>query len=61
MIKILAHITGGRPMVKGDYRFVDIITLKPVYYFKDYFGREWMAHHRWSLFRVPRPTLKDGE
>ncbi len=55
MRKIIAHITGGRPMVKGEYRFTDIISGEPVYYFTDYFGREWLARHKWSLFRVPSP------
>lgn len=25
---------------------------KPVYVFRDWFGRKWMAEHRWSIFRV---------
>lgn len=57
MKKLIALLTGGRPMVRGEYRFTDILTGKPVYYFTDYFGRVWLATHKWASFRV----LKDTE
>jgi len=45
---------GGRPMVRLDTNrgFVDSVANKTVYFWVDGYGREWMAFHRWSGFRV---------
>jgi len=53
--RILMRITGGRPMERLEYRFRDTITNRPVYYYKDYFGRVWMATGAWSSFRIRPP------
>ena len=45
-------ITGGRPMNLLQYGFYDSVAGQPVYYWKDAFGRQWMAFGAWSLFRV---------
>lgn len=46
-------LTRGRPMTKYGYALTDQVTGEPVYFFVDAFGRNWMACHSWSLFRVP--------
>lgn len=50
--RMLAYVTGGRPMKRRKYRFTDIISGNPVYYYEDKFGRIWMATSAWALFRV---------
>jgi hypothetical protein len=58
-MRFLMWLTGGRPMKQGKYLFGSILDGKSVYYFTDYYGRKWMAKHKWSLFRVA--TLKGNE
>ena len=53
--RLRAYVTGGRPMKRVEYRFTDMITGHPVYYYEDTFGRIWMATSAWALFRVPQP------
>lgn len=48
------RLTGGRPMKHLGFAFTDVISGKPVSYWRDKFGREWMAVGAWSLFRVRR-------
>jgi hypothetical protein len=50
--RLFSQLTGGRPMVRMEYRFTDHVSGKPVYYYKDAFGRVFMATGAWSLFRV---------
>lgn len=50
--RLLAHMTGGRPMARGEYRFTDPWG-GPVYYYQDKFGRVWMATSAWAWLRVP--------
>jgi len=50
--RLLARITGGRPMVQKEYRFSDPWG-RAVYYYQDKFGRMWMATSSWAWFRVP--------
>ena len=61
ILRLLMRITGGRPMERLEYRFRDTITNRPVYYYKDYFGRVWMATGAWSLFRVKLPYEVEDE
>ena len=56
--RVLTHMTGGRPMVRGEYRFSDLWS-NPVYYYQDKFGRKWLATSAWAWFRVP--VLYDEE
>lgn len=49
-------LTGGRPMVRGEYRFIDVVSGEPVYYFNDQWGRTWLATKPWSIFRVEKPS-----
>ena len=44
-------MTGGRPMVRQEYRFS--LYGKHIYYYQDKFGRMWMATSAWAWFRVP--------
>jgi hypothetical protein len=49
-------LTGGRPMKRlriGEFR--DVVSGKMVYYFRDRYGRGWMANGSWSWFRVRAP------
>ncbi len=48
------EITSGRPMVCDGYAFHDGVAKRPVYFWVDRLGREWMAFHKWSWFRVER-------
>ena len=52
MRRLFYTITGGRPMVCGGHAFIDIVSRKSVYYFIDFFGRQWLAEHKWAFFRV---------
>jgi hypothetical protein len=45
-------LTGGRPMVKIGYAFTDVVSGKPVFYYKDYLNRYWIAENSWGFFRV---------
>lgn len=56
--RLLMRITGGRPMERMEYLFKDTITNRHVYYYRDYFGRVWMATGAWASFRV-KPTQED--
>lgn len=49
--KLLAHLTGGRPMRCLGFAFRDCVSGEGVYDFQDKFGRIWMANNRWSWFR----------
>ena len=49
--RVLAHMTGGRPMVRREYRFS--LYGKHIYYYQDKLGRMWMATSAWAWFRVP--------
>lgn len=46
--------TGGRPMILMGFAFTDVVSGRPVSYFRDAFGNEYMAEGPWSSFRVPR-------
>lgn len=48
----IARLTGGRPMKREGFAFVDLISGKSVCYYSDAFGRRWLAKGPWSLFRV---------
>ena len=45
-------MTGGRPMERIEYAFMCEVSRKPVYYYQDKFGRDWMAQSSWALHRV---------
>lgn len=49
---ILHRLLGGRPMRFVRFCFTDVVNGQPVNFYYDRFGRPWLAHHRWSLFRV---------
>lgn len=56
MRRLLQRLLGGRPMTPAPgiaMSFYDHIAGKMVYYYIDGNGRYWMAHSRWSWFRVP--------
>lgn len=61
MWSLLLKLTGGRPMTNRGYAFTDIVSGRPVYYWRDQFGRAWMANGAWSLFRVPRKSTDTGD
>ena len=49
----LMKLAGGRPMKREGTAFVDCVSGKSVVYYRDWFGRRWMADNgAWSLFRV---------
>lgn len=54
-MRLLALLTGGRPMVYEGCAFVDVVVHREVNYYRDRLGRRWMAFSAWSLFRVPSP------
>lgn len=59
--QIFYSITGGRPMEKLDEEgFWDSIGGVKVNFYKDGFGRKWMALGKWSLFRVKSAIEKEG-
>lgn len=49
---LLCGLLGGRPMKFDGYAFRDIVDGQQVYYYRDGYGRRWMANGQWSLFRV---------
>lgn len=55
MTEWMFWLCGGRPMTRGEYRFSEIFTGKPVYYFTDHYGRRWLATDKWAWFRVAVP------
>lgn len=53
MKRFFYWLTGGRPMqlhIKNVFR--DVVNGQMVHVYTDHKGRDWMAHGRWSLFRV---------
>jgi hypothetical protein len=52
MLDWLNWALGGRPMVKICFCFVDVVSGRPIYLWRDLNGRYFMAEHRWSWFRV---------
>lgn len=46
-------LTGGRPMRKVSFCFLDVVTGRPVFMFEDRYGRKWLAYHAWSWHRDP--------
>jgi hypothetical protein len=45
-------LTGGRPMIRIDCAFIDVVSGQEVNHYKDRLGRFWLAESEWSLFRV---------
>ena len=60
IINIWMWLTGGRPMRRGEFLFVDVVSKEPVYDYYDFFGRSWMASGSWSLFRVENIPYPKG-
>ena len=56
MRRWLMKLTGGRPMRRTGHAFRDTVSGRDVHYFVDWFGRHWMAEHRWASFRVERQS-----
>lgn len=54
MTHLLAVLLGGRPMTREGFAFVDEVSHETVHYYRDRFGRQWLATGRWSWFRVAR-------
>jgi hypothetical protein len=52
LAKIFYALTGGRPMTREAYFMVDRVSGESVYFWRDAFGRKWMATNGASLFRV---------
>lgn len=55
------RLLGGRPMDYVDYAFMDSVAHKPVFYWRDCYGRCWMAYTRWGWFRVRRRAMEAGQ
>lgn len=54
MKRFFLWLLGGRPMKLSFANvFRDRVNGKVVNTYSDYKGRRWLAHSRWSLFRVP--------
>lgn len=51
-MSLLNRLTRGRPMERVRYAFPDVLTGRRVHYYRDEFGRLFMATSRWGLFRV---------
>jgi hypothetical protein len=49
---MLRYLLNGRPMERIAYCFIDIVVHKPMYVWRDCYGRYWMALTRWGWFRV---------
>lgn len=39
-------------MTATGFAFMDVVSGRPVRYWKDRFGRFWLAESAWSIFRV---------
>ena len=50
---MIKYLTGGRPMKRVGFAFVDVVSGNMVFYYQDLFGRKWMAERCWAIFRVP--------
>lgn len=50
--KLVSVLLGGRPMEQVELAFIDRVSGKPVYRWRDKFGRYWLAESAWSRFRV---------
>ena len=48
----LRRMLGGRPMTLVGHAFVDVVVNEDVFYWRDCYGRCWMANSRWGWFRV---------
>ena len=59
MGKLLAKLTGGRPMKRVGFAFYDQVSGVPVHYWVDHFGRYWLAEGSCSIFRVPAGNMKN--
>ena len=57
MRDFLRWLTGGRPMVCEGDAFTDTVVGRRVYYWRDGYGRAWLAFGAWDLFRVPLTSL----
>jgi hypothetical protein len=51
-LRLFYWLTGGRPMQHLGFAFMDRVVHREVRYWRDQFGRGWMAFTAWSLFRV---------
>jgi hypothetical protein len=54
-MRFLWWLTGGRPMKRLDFRFVDAVDRQPVYRWVDKFGRIWLANNYDWFWRVRVP------
>ena len=52
LAKVFYTLTGGRPMTFLDFAMTDRVSGESVYYWRDAFGRKWMATDGPGLFRV---------
>ena len=51
-LRLFYTITGGRPMTRLEGAFTDRVSGEPVSYYRDAFGRRWLANDDYSFFRV---------
>jgi hypothetical protein len=57
----LKHLTGGRPMARRGVAFFDVISGKPVFYYRDLFGRRWLSDGGpWASFRVSIDEVEES-
>lgn len=54
MKNLFYKLTGGRPMVYKSALFTDFVSGLSVNHYVDKFGRNYMANHSWSWFRVEK-------
>jgi len=53
LLRMIYHLTGGRPMNLECSAFYDPIANESVYYFRDRLNNvRYMATHKWARFRV---------
>ncbi len=61
MKRLFYRLTGGRPMVRGRFRFHNSFNGKAVYEYRDAYGREWLATSAWDYLRVDRLECDPSE
>jgi len=64
-----SFLTGGRPMQLMRWNldgwrwrpFTDIVAHRQIYYWRDHYGKIWMAATQWGWFRVAVPIENYGK
>lgn len=53
LVKILHHLTGGRPMKLVAFGTRNFQNGKTIDYYQDKLGRGWLAESSWAIKRYP--------